>query len=102
MGLLKEAGVRIPAIRRLHDSRNALLAERDDLRDQRNALSAEQDALRSEYDAEVRAARADGRLVIAHYPYRPSPPAYRAEHRRPASHRTPRSGRGALRSDLGR
>ncbi|HKM64069.1 MAG TPA: class I SAM-dependent methyltransferase [Acidisphaera sp.] len=81
MGLLKEAGVRIPAIRRLYASRNALLAERDGLREQCNALSAERDALRVERDAlrsecdadaEVREVRADGRLVITHYPYHPT------------------------------
>ncbi len=66
MSLLRTAALSIPAIRRLHESRDALLAERDNLIRQMDQLAAEDPNA-----AEARAARMEGRLIITEYPYHP-------------------------------
>jgi FkbM family methyltransferase len=48
---LRKVALSVPAIRQLHDARNALLAERDALAIERNALLAERDALATERNA---------------------------------------------------
>ncbi len=65
MNLLRTAALWVPAIRRLHEDRNALLAERDDLL-MRTAPGAE-----GREAAEARIARLEGRLITTDYPYHP-------------------------------
>ncbi len=60
--LMRTIGLRVPAIRRLWDSRNALLAERAVVTIPREA-DPEAEALRR--------ARAEGRLIVTEYPYHP-------------------------------
>jgi hypothetical protein len=88
--LLRKAALRVPAIRRLHDARYTLLAEREALLTERNTLLAERDALLTERNtllaernallpaahedretAEARIARTEGRLILTEYPYHP-------------------------------
>jgi hypothetical protein len=65
LNLLRTAALWVPAIRRLHDDRNALLAERDALL-MRTASGAE-----DREAAEARVARIEGRLITTEYPYYP-------------------------------
>lgn len=70
MNLLRAAALRVPTIRRLHEARDALLAERDALL-MRTAPPAHED----HEAAEARIARTEGGLILTDYPYYP--------HRRP-------------------
>jgi predicted O-methyltransferase YrrM len=66
MSLLHSAAMWIPAIRRLHDSRDALRVERDVL-----VTRIAQTALEAQESTEERLARNEGRLIITEYPYYP-------------------------------
>jgi predicted O-methyltransferase YrrM len=66
MSLLHSAALWIPAIRRLHDSRDALRAERDLL-----VTRIAQTALAAQESTEERLARNEGRLITTEYPYYP-------------------------------
>lgn len=66
MSMLRTAALLIPAIRRLHASRDALLAERDSLLLE-PALAVVDDSEATE----ARIARSEGRLIITEYPYHP-------------------------------
>jgi predicted O-methyltransferase YrrM len=66
MSLLLSAAMRIPAIRRLHDTADALRAERDML-----LRRIAQTALDAQESSEERLARKEGRLIITEYPYYP-------------------------------
>ena len=66
MSLLRTAVLWIPAIRRLHESRGALLAERDSL-----IRKIVPPAVEDPNADEVRAAHTEGRLIITEYPYHP-------------------------------
>jgi predicted O-methyltransferase YrrM len=70
LNLLRTAALRVPAIRRLREARDALLVERDALL-MRPAPAAHED----HEAAEARVARTEGRLIVTDYPYYP--------HRRP-------------------
>ena len=79
LNLLRTAVLRVPAIRRLHDARDALLVERDALLVERDALIVERDVLlmrtapaaEDREAAEVRIARTEGRLILTEYSYHP-------------------------------
>jgi len=66
LNLLRDAALWVPAIRRLRDSRDALIAERDALL-MRIAAASHEDR----EAAEARIARAEGRLILTEYPYHP-------------------------------
>jgi predicted O-methyltransferase YrrM len=66
VSLLRTAVLWIPAIRRLHESRGALLAERDSL-----IRKIVPPAVEDPNADEVRAAHTEGRLIITEYPYHP-------------------------------
>ena len=70
MNLLRSAALRVPAIRRLRDARDTLLAERDTLLT-RAAATAQEDC----EAAEARGTSALKGLIVTEYSYRP--------HRRP-------------------
>jgi hypothetical protein len=66
MGLLRATALCVPAIRRLRDARDMLLVERDGL------LSQSEPPVREDLEAaELRVARAEGRLIVTEYPYHP-------------------------------
>ena len=67
MSLIQAAALLVPAIRRLRDGRDALLAERDALLLQANAAPR-----LDRNDLEARSARAESRLIITEYPYHPA------------------------------
>jgi hypothetical protein len=71
--LPRTLGRLLPPLRRLHDHRNALLAECEALRAEaaglRQRLGAVEAAARA--DAELAGARAEGRLILTEYGYRP-------------------------------
>ena len=77
LNLLRTVALRVPAIHRLYDARNTLLAERDALLTERKTLLAEREALlmriaREDSEAaEARIARVEGRLIVTEYPYHP-------------------------------
>jgi predicted O-methyltransferase YrrM len=66
LNLLRDAALWVPAIRRLRDSRDALIAERDALLIRIAAASHE-----DREAAEARIARMEGRLILTEYPYHP-------------------------------
>ena len=66
MGLLRTAALWIPAVRRLRNSRDALLADRDSF-----LMRVEPTAPVDAEAAEARIARTEGRLIITEYPYYP-------------------------------
>lgn len=70
---MKDTALSIPAIRRLYDARNLILAERDALLAARNLLLTRnaQAAADVQETTEDCLARAEGRLIITEYPYHP-------------------------------
>ena len=75
--MLRRMVLLLPAVRRLHEARNAVMAERDDLAAQREVLLVQRDTLLAERDAmladvaEIRSARAQHRVIVTEYGYHP-------------------------------
>jgi predicted O-methyltransferase YrrM len=73
--MLRNVALKIPAIRRLFDHRNALISERELLIGERDLLLAEREAVRSTRECdilflqEMRSAQEQGRLFVTEYGY---------------------------------